>query len=144
MQYLPQQQHQSANGVQFLQLIPTRPLIVPISPYISQPTVQTNSGQQYGQVGGQNYANAQNYVTAGQNYAVSGQRYLPGSPASGQYPTYHATGALGSYGSPSAPIISFFRPHTGIQLVNGPVDMSLNTNEYIPIQGESAFKMRRA
>lgn len=143
MQYLPQQQ--PANGVQYLQLIPTRPLIVPISPYISEPTIQTNSGlqQQYGQVGGQNYANAQNYVTAGQNYASS-DRYLSGSQPAGQYPTYHATEAVGSYGSPSAPIISFFRPHTGIQLINGPVDMSLNTNEYIPIQGESAFKMRRA
>lgn len=147
MQYLPQQQHQQpSNGVQYLQLIPTRPLIVPISPYISQSTIQSNSGlqQQYGQVGGQNYANAQNYVTAGQNYGSTAQRYLPGSQASGQYPNYHATGAVGSYGSPSAPIISFFRPHTGIQLVSGPVDMSLNTNEYIPIQGESAFKMRRA
>lgn len=149
MQYLPpqQQQHQPASGgVQFLQFIPSRPLIVPISSYVSQPTLQSNAGlqQQYGQVGGPNYANAQNYVTAGQNYASTGQRFIAGSQPAGQYSTYSATGTVGSYGSPSAPIISFFRPHTGIQLISGPVDMSLNTNEYIPIQGESAFKMRRA
>lgn len=130
MQYLPQ--NQQGNGIQYLQLIPTRPLIVPISPYISHiPQYSTgqspqSAGQQQPSTGSTQYAPASAYTQAAQSYATY--------PATLQSP-------IGGY---SAPVVSYFRPHSGIQLINGPVDMSLNTNEYIPIQGASAYKMRRA
>lgn len=127
MQYLPQSQH--SNGIQYLQLIPTRPLIVPISPYISHapqynpaqvsapapaPVQSTTASTQY--------APASAYTQNGQNYVT--------------YP-----GSLQSF-SPGP--YSYFRPNSGIQLINAPIDMSLNTNEYIPIQGANSYKARRA
>ncbi|KAJ6636621.1 hypothetical protein Bhyg_15212 [Pseudolycoriella hygida] len=114
MQYLPQSQQ--TGGIQYLQLIPTRPLIVPISPYITQlpqysgpPTAQPTAAQ-----------------------------YASAAPAQ-SYPSYQ--NPLGGYSSPA---VSYFRPHSGIQLVDAPIDMTLNTNEYVPIQAENTLKMRRA
>lgn len=129
MQYLPQ--NQQSGGIQYLQLIPTRPLIVPISPYITQLP-------QYG-------APSSGQPTAAQ--------YTSASPPYGSAPSYGSTQPTSSHGYPSyqnpiggysSPVVSYFRPHSGIQLVDGPIDMSLNTNEYIPIQSESAYKMRRS
>ena len=129
MQYLPQ--NQANNGIQYLQLIPTRPLIVPISPYITQ------LPQQYRDVS----AGQQQTTVSAQYSAVGPQTFAPTQLTNNQhYAAYH--NPIGGYSS-AAPVISFFRPHTGIQLVNGPVDMSLNTNEYIPIQSESAYKINR-
>lgn len=134
MQYLPQQQ-QPAGGLQYLQLIPTRPLIVPISPYI---TPQFASAAQQHQQG---------YAAASPAIAQHHGGY--GQPAPTHFVTpYGATVAGHSIQNPvggySSPIVSYFRPHSGIQLVNGPVDMSLNTNEYIPVQGDAAYKNRKA
>lgn len=147
MQYLPT--NQPSNGIQYLQLLPTRPLIVPISPYLPHlPQYGSTQGTALQQVtgipsysslgGGQNYAAAQNYVSAGQNYGP------PLSAIGHHYPSYQSNSPGGYAAASSSPVISFFRPHTGIQMINGPIDMSLNTNEYIPIQAESAYKMRRA
>lgn len=179
MQYLPQSQH--ASGIQYLQLIPTRPLIVPISSYLpAHPALQQQQQQQHlhphllntqlqhqqqpqlyqhlpqptnqqpshylnpvtrqANLPYANYAAAQSYLTAGQKYQPS--QPLPLSTA--QYPVYHSPTGGYAAASSAAPVVSQFRPHTGIQLVNGPLDMSLNTNEYIPVQNENSFKMRRA
>lgn len=141
MQYI--QPNQATNGIQYLQLLPTRPLIVPISPYLSQlPQYGGTQGTLPNQsINGQNYASGQNYVTAGQNYVATNYGQYGATP---NYPTYKSFAPGGYATASSSPVVSFFRPHSGIQLINGPIDMSLNTNEYIPIQGESAFKMRRA
>lgn len=121
MQYLPQ--NSQSGGIQYLQLIPTRPLIVPISPYITQLP-------QYGGPSSSQPSSSQ-YTSASPTYAST--------QSSPNYSSYQ--NPIGGY---SSPVVSYFRPHSGIQLVDGPIDMSLNTNEYIPIQSESAFKMRRA
>lgn len=194
MQYLPQSQ-QPTSGIQYLQLIPTRPLIVPISPFMtpyqhqpnSHQTQQTQKSQplqyqpqqfyqqsphqsaQYPPINSAqptqylsaatrpsasseivsspypyaNYAAAQSYLTAGQNF----QSNQPQPPSTAQYPVYHSVSGGGSYAaaaSSSAPVVSMFRPHTGIQLINAPLDMTLNTNEYLPAQNENGYKMRRA
>lgn len=205
MQYLPQSQ--SSSGIQYLQLMPTRPLIVPISPFLPQIQQQAQPPTQYRQslqthhqpqlhqqqpsqlhqpqqpqqqlyqsathsgpyqlsqaqpthflsatrpssglpspapYPYANYAAAQSYLTAGQKL----QFHQPLSPSTAQYPIYHSpqTSGGGSYAaaSSSAPVLPMFRPHTGIQLINGPLDMSLNTNEYLPAQSENGYKMRRA
>lgn len=131
MQYLPQ--NQQAGGIQYLQLIPTRPLIVPISPYITQLP-------QYGGASPAQPTAAQYTAAAQPTYGSTQSTYgSTQSTSSHSYPSYQ--NPVGGY---SSPVISYFRPHSGIQLVDGPIDMSLNTNEYIPIQSESAFKMRRA
>lgn len=189
MQYLPQSQ--STSGIQYLQLMPTRPLIVPISPFLpqiqhqplpqpqhrqplqtlqahqSQPQLyqptsnsvpyQLNQAQPIHYLGASrppsglpnssypysNYAAAQGYLTAGQKIQFN----QPAAPSTAHpYPIYHSPQSGGGYAaaSSSAPVVSMFRPHTGIQLVNGPLDISLNTNEYLPAQSENGFKMRRA
>ncbi|XP_037036839.1 DNA-directed RNA polymerase II subunit rpb1 [Bradysia coprophila] len=145
MQYLPQ--NQQSGGIQYLQLIPTRPLIVPISPYITQlpqyngqPTTQPTSAQ---------YASASStYGPAQPAYGAVQSTYAPTQSTYGTQSSPSSSHNYQSYQNPiggySSPVVSYFRPHAGIQLVDSPVDMSLNTNEYIPIQSENAYKMRRA
>lgn len=197
MQYLPQSQ--SSSGIQYLQLMPTRPLIVPISPFLPQiqhqPQTQSQQTplplpQHHPQVHPQqqlqlhqqnpqpqiyqqsphslqyqlNQPQPTHYISttrlssglpsspypytnyaASQGYLTPGQKPLPSS-TSHQYPIYHSPNSGGSFAaaSSSAPVVSMFRPHTGIQLISGPLDMSLNTNEYLPAQNENGYKMRRA
>lgn len=142
MQYLPQTQQ--AGGIQYLQLIPTRPLIVPISPYITQytgqPTTQPTSAQ---------YTSASpTYGPAQPGYGAVQSTYAPTQSTYGTQSSPSASHNYASYQNPiggySSPVVSYFRPHSGIQLVDSPIDMSLNTNEYIPIQSENSYKMRRA
>lgn len=149
MQYLP---HNAQQGpIQYLQLIPTRPLIVPISPYISGfnnpysspvsgPTAQASSSSPY----------ALPQTSSGSPYALT--QTSSSSPYSLPHHSYSPSSAYGSSYSPSLqnPIggystnyLTYFRPNHGMQLVNGPVDLSLNTNEYIPLQAENSYKMRR-
>lgn len=138
MQYLPQ--NQQSGGIQYLQLIPTRPLIVPISPYITQ--LPQYGGPSSGQPTAAQYTSASPpYGSAPSSYgSTQPTSYGSTQPTSSHsYPSYQ--NPIGGY---SSPVVSYFRPHQGIQLVDGPIDMSLNTNEYIPIQSEGAYKMRRA
>lgn len=118
MQYLPPNHH-AGGGIQYLQLIPTRPLIVPISPYMQY--------NQYSPPG-----NSQPQSSGGPNYgAYQG-------PPSGYQPTLQTP--LGGY---SNNYLSYFRPHSGMQIVTSPLDLSLNTNEYLPMQGENGYKTLR-
>lgn len=133
MQYVP---HNPQSGpIQYLQLIPTRPLIVPISPYISgfnspygpssgSPAVQSSNNQQYSVAPPHHH---QSFATTSHSY---GNSYSPNiqSPIGGYSTNYY----------------SYFRPNPGMQIVNAPIDLSLNTNEYLPMQSENSYKVRRA
>lgn len=142
MQYLP---HNAQQGpIQYLQLIPTRPLIVPISPYIpsnfnspytSGPTAQASSTSA-----------ASPYTLPHHSYSSSLQ------PSSSYGSNAYGSGSYGSYtpslqnpvGGYSTNYLTYsMRPNHGMQLVNGPLDLSLNTNEYIPMHNENSYKMRR-
>lgn len=158
MQYLP---HNAQQGpIQYLQLIPTRPLIVPISPYLpsnfnnpytSNPSAQASSTSPY------TLPHTLPHTLAHHSYPPAS----PSSPPSNAYGSNsygsgsYGSGSFGnSYSAPSLqnPIGGYssnyltysLRPNHGMQLVNGPLDLSLNTNEYIPIQNENTYKMRRA
>lgn len=148
MQYLPHNPNQGQ--IQYLQLIPTRPLIVPISPYIP-----SNFNNPYA-------SNPNAQASASSPYTLSHHPSSPYTlPSSQPQQTSSSYGSSaygsGSYGSSSyAPSLQnpiggystnymtySIRPNHGMQLVNGPLDLSLNTNEYIPIQNENTYKMRR-
>ncbi|XP_031635952.1 uncharacterized protein LOC116348894 [Contarinia nasturtii] len=132
MQYLP---HNAQQGpIQYLQLIPTRPLIVPISPYISGfnnpyspsvtgPAAQANSNSPYA-LPHHSYSQPSNAYSSGLGNGYSSTLSNP----------------LGSY---SSNYLTYFRPNHGMQMVNGPVDLSLNTNEYLPLSNDNTYKMRR-
>lgn len=200
MQYLPHNT-QSA-GIQYLQLIPTRPFILPISPYQTSPYNQYNQQQvpnYYHPTASQYNAQPTQYSTNPySSQAHPGQYTVAQSPASpyssqqqpGQYtvaqspaspysassqqpnthtlataastyasvpssgtsayhhPTTHHNYAayqptlqspIGGY---STNVFSYYRPN-GLQMINSPLELSLNTNEYMPLQGESGYRMRR-
>lgn len=120
MQYISP--NPQSNGIQYVQLIPIN---IPQVPQYN-PTHASPATVQHSTTASTQYAPASAYTQNAQNYVT-----YPGSLQS----------SLGGY---STPIISYFRPHSGIQLINAPVDMSLNTNEYIPIQAANSYKMRRA
>lgn len=129
MQYLP---HNAQQGpIQYLQLIPTRPLIVPISPYLSSafsnPYGPSPSAQ----------------ASSSSPYALPHHSYPPPSTSGSHYGSSYSPSQqmVGGY---STNYLTYFRPNHGMQIVNGPVDLSLNTNEYIPLQSENSYKMRRA
>ena len=140
MQYLP---HNAQQGpIQYLQLIPTRPLIVPISPYI--PSNFNNP-----------YTSSPTVLSSTSPYSLPHHSYSSSPQTSSSYPGSNSYGS-GSYGSSYVPSLQnpiggystnyltySIRPNHGMQLVNGPLDLSLNTNEYIPIQNENTYKMRR-
>lgn len=212
MQYLPQ--NGESNGIQYLQLIPTRPLIVPISPYLSSPynqqynqqyhaqptqyssqttafTAQPQSspfsaqpqaspytGQhpssQYSSQAHSVYSNSppnsvygsspsssaytssppssaysssppstHTLATAASNYAtIPTSAYHPPTTGHQGYGNYQPTlqSPIGGY---STNVYSYFRPHGGVQMISSPLDLSLNTNEYLPLQGESGYRMSR-
>lgn len=155
MQYLP---HNAQQGpIQYLQLIPTRPLIVPISPYIPQnfnspysnnPTAQASSTSPY-TLPHHSYSSSPPSLSPQSPNSYGSSSYGSGSYGSNSY----GSASLGSSYSPSLqnPIGGYstnyltysIRPNHGMQLVNGPLDLSLNTNEYIPMQNENTYKMRR-
>lgn len=173
MQYLP---HNAQQGpIQYLQLIPTRPLIVPISPYISgynNPYASSIGGAQASFGGAQASYGAQPSYGGAQPSYGGAQTSYGGAQASFGGPTAQASSnspyalphhsyspstsnSYSSYGNSYSPslqnpiggystnYLTYFRPNHGMQLVNSPVDLSLNTNEYIPIQSENTYKMRR-
>lgn len=129
MQYLPHNPQQGA--IQYLQLIPTRPLIVPISPYISSfnnPYTQSVNGPQTAQ------------ASSNSPYASPHHSY---SPPTNAYNNNYSPSLSSPIGSYSTNYLTYFRPNNGMQLVNSPVDLTLNTNEYMPITNDHAYKMRR-
>lgn len=147
MQYLP---HNAQQGpIQYLQLIPTRPLIVPISPYLppnfNNPTALNP------------YTSASNAQTSSNSpYTLPHHSFSSAPQPSNSYGSSSSYGS-GSYGSSYSPTLQnpiggystnyltySIRPNHGMQLINGPIDLSLNTNEYIPSQqNENSYKMRR-
>lgn len=143
MQYLP---HNAQQGpIQYLQLIPTRPLIVPISPYISGSGGFPSFNSPYTPpVSGPTAQASSNspYALPHHSYAPSTNSFASSySPPSNSYNSYSPSLStpIGSY---STNYLTYFRPNNGMQLVNGP-ELSLNTNEYIPLTNDNSYKMRR-
>lgn len=129
MQYLP---HNAQQGpIQYLQLIPTRPLIVPISPYI--PTFNSPYTSSVRSPSAQSSASSP--------YTLAHQSYSPINTHS--FGSNYQTSIQNSIGEFSTNYLTYFRPNHRMQIVNGPVALSLNTNEYIPLQSENSYKMRR-
>lgn len=167
MQYLP---HNAQQGpIQYLQLIPTRPLIVPISPYIPNgynspysavtgPSPQAPSSPSYASslayAAGPSYAASPSYGPSasygpspsyGPNPSYSLPHHSYSSPPSASPHTYssYPPSASSPVGGYSTNYLTYFRPSHGMQLINSPIDLSLNTDEYIPMRDENAYKMRR-
>ncbi|XP_020803900.1 uncharacterized protein LOC110180547 [Drosophila serrata] len=123
MQYLPAQtlQDGTGNGVQYLQLIPTRPIIVPISPYLSAAAA----------------AAATQTGVANPSLSAGGQPDFGGRTAavlSALPPNY---GALQGYATALNPTLSpAFRSNYRINREakdkHFPPAFSLNLNEYLP------------
>lgn len=151
MQYLP---HNAQQGpIQYLQLIPTRPLIVPISPYIppnfnsqysNSPTPQASSTSPYS-LPHHSYSSSPQQTSSSYGSSAYGSgSYGSGSYGSGSYGSSYSPSLQNPIGGYSTNYLTYsIRPNHGMQLVNGPLDLSLNTNEYIPIQNENTYKMRR-
>ncbi|XP_016993553.2 uncharacterized protein [Drosophila takahashii] len=121
MQYLPAQtiQDGSGNTVQYLQLIPTRPIIVPISPYLS--AAAAAAGSTAISAGGQP-------DFGGRTAAVLSA--LPpnyGAPLQG-----YATSVGGSPINPTAAFRNSYRINREAKDKHFPPSFSLNLNEYLP------------
>lgn len=171
MQYLPTQTQ--SGGIQYLQLIPTRPLIVPYNPYLqssynhynpqigqyqtapmqyngqsnqyaASPYSSSHTNQYNQQPATYNSpANSHTLASAASTYSTyPNSQYHPPTPTHNNYGAYQPTlqSPIGGY---STNVYTYFRPNAGVQLINGPLDLSLNTNEYVPLQGDGTFKMRR-
>lgn len=152
MQYLP---HNAQQGpIQYLQLIPTRPLIVPISPYIfnspysssvNGPSLNGASlgGQSFSgtSLGGPSLSGPTAQASSNSPYAL--QHHSSYSSPSNSYASSYSPSLQNPIGGYSTNYMTYFRPNHGMQLVNSPMDLSLNTNEYIPLQNENTYKMRR-
>lgn len=133
MQYLP---HNAQQGpIQYLQLIPTRPLIVPISPYLP------SFNNPYAQPSTLSGPSAQ--ASASSPYTLSHHSYAPQSNSHSYGSSYQPSSLQNPMGGYSTNYLTYFRPNNGMQIVNGPIDLSLNTNEYLPLQNENSYKMRR-
>lgn len=129
MQYLP---HNAQQGpIQYLQLIPTRPLIVPISPYISTFNSPYTSS----------VSSPSPQGSASSPYTLAHHSYSPSNTHS--FGSNYQPSIQNPIGGFSTNYLTYFRPNHGMQIVNGPVDLSLNTNEYIPLQSDNSYKMRR-
>lgn len=133
MQYLPQ--NAQTGPIQYLQLIPTRPLIVPISPYMS-PFNNPYSGAPSGPTA--QASTVSPYATVPQHHHHSYPVTTSHSYGNNYQPTLQSP--IGGF---STNYLTYFRPNPGMQLVNGPMDLSLNTNEYLPLQTENSYKVRR-
>lgn len=132
MQYLP---HNAQQGpIQYLQLIPTRPLIVPISPYF-----QNGYSNPYSSVGGPSQSPQ---ASATPSYSLPHHSYSS-PPTQHQYSSNYPSSLSNPVGGYSTNYLTYFRPSHGMQLINSPIDLSLNTDEYLPIRNENAYKMRQ-
>ncbi|XP_070138597.1 transcription factor btd isoform X1 [Drosophila bipectinata] len=117
MQYLPAQTLQDGTGntVQYLQLIPTRPIIVPISPYLSgggSPTLAAGGQPDF----------------SGRTATVLSA--LP--PNYGALQGYAAAGALNPQAAVAAGAFRGYRINREAKDKHFPPAFSLNLNEYIP------------
>ncbi|KAH8262232.1 hypothetical protein KR038_002849 [Drosophila bunnanda] len=124
MQYLPAQtlQDGSGNAVQYLQLIPTRPIIVPISPYLSAAAAAAATGSGVGNP----------------SLAAGGQPDFGGRTAavlSALPPNYGAIQGYAAALNPAALSPAFrsnYRINREAKDKHFPPAFSLNLNEYLP------------
>lgn len=143
MQYLPHNPQQGP--IQYLQLIPTRPLIVPISPYIfNNPYSSSLNGPSVNgpSLNGASFSGPTAQASSSSPYAAL-PHHSPYSSHSSTYANSYSPSLQNPVGGYSTNYLTYFRPNNGMQLVNSPVDLSLNTNEYMPLQNENSYKMRR-
>ncbi|KAM8721454.1 hypothetical protein ACLKA7_007346 [Drosophila subpalustris] len=125
MQYMPAQTLQDGTGtVQYLQLIPTRPIIVPISPFL------TAAGP--GSIQGPSPA-----LTATPDFATRGSAVQLGAVPSnaGLTGLHYASAGLQGYASSISPVAAYrssYRINREAKDKHFPPTFSLNLNEYLP------------
>ncbi|XP_023032755.1 tyrosine-protein phosphatase 99A isoform X2 [Drosophila willistoni] len=135
MQYLPAQTLQDGSGaVQYLQLIPTRPIIVPISPYLAAAAASANNGNAApssppAAPSLTPHANAQPDYS-GRNAAVLSVSPSINSGIGLHYGSLHH-GYAGSI-SPAAAYRNSYRINREAKDKHFPPAFTLNLNEYIP------------
>ncbi|XP_033168609.1 mediator of RNA polymerase II transcription subunit 15 [Drosophila mauritiana] len=117
MQYLPAQtiQDGSGNSVQYLQLIPTRPIIVPISPYLSAAAAAAGSPPA---------------ISAGAQPDFGGRTATVLSALPPNYAALqgYASGSI----NPAAAFRNTYRINREAKDKHFPPSFSLNLNEYLP------------
>ncbi|XP_017134793.1 probable basic-leucine zipper transcription factor Q [Drosophila miranda] len=120
MQYLPAQTLQDGTGtVQYLQLIPTRPIIVPISPYLQAAAAAS---------GNMPSPPAPSVVAAPQpDFSGRTATVLSALP-----PNYGALQGYATGINPAAAFRSTYRINREAKDKNYPPTFSLNLNEYLP------------
>lgn len=130
MQYLPAQTLQDGSGgtVQYLQLIPTRPIIVPISPYLTAAAAAATGNIQ---------APAPALSPAANPGAPSGTVQLGTLPANsaGLAGLHYAAAGLQGYANAIAPLAAYrtgYRINREAKDKPFPGTFSLNLNEYLP------------
>lgn len=130
MQYLPAQTLQDGSGgtVQYLQLIPTRPIIVPISPYLTAAAAAATSNIQ---------APAPSLSPAANSGAPSGTVQLGTLPANsaGLAGLHYAAAGLQGYANAISPLAAYrtgYRINRETKDKPFPGTFSLNLNEYLP------------
>ncbi|EDX00869.1 uncharacterized protein LOC6523888 [Drosophila yakuba] len=118
MQYLPAQtiQDGSGNSVQYLQLIPTRPIIVPISPYLSAAAAAAGSPPA---------------ISAGAQPDFGGRTATVLSALPPNYAALQGY-ASGSSINPAAAFRNTYRINREAKDKHFPPSFSLNLNEYLP------------
>ncbi|KAH8386572.1 hypothetical protein KR093_001299 [Drosophila rubida] len=124
MQYLPAQTLQDGSGtVQYLQLIPTRPIIVPISPFLSAAAAANGNVQPP-------LPSPSPSLAANADY---GARALPAS--TGVTGLHYAAAGLQGYANAIAPVAGYrssYRINREAKEKHLPPTFSLNMNEYLP------------
>lgn len=128
-QYSPQVSAYSAQTSQF------SPQTSQYSPQASQYSPQLNSYSP-------TTSSQHTLATAASTYSSIPSNGYHSPTTHHNYASYQPTlqSPLGGF---STNVYSYFRPNSGVQMVSGPMDLSLNTNEYLPLQGENGYKMRR-
>lgn len=129
-------QGQPTGQVQYIQFL--RPVMVPMVP---QPYMQATLHQSAVPSIGEPLPQPAAQTSAGHSIA---QQYLPTTTPHPQHGGFYpyAQQPLAAY---SSPVASYYHPNiystNRVQVVNGPTDLSLNTDEYMPAASEITFKV---
>ncbi|XP_034490333.1 uncharacterized protein LOC117793976 [Drosophila innubila] len=129
MQYLPAQSLQDGSGtVQYLQLIPTRPIIVPISPFLT--AAATGGVQASSPVLTPNLSATPEFATRGSTVQLGA---LPSNTA--VTGLHYASAGLQGYANSISPVAAYrssYRINREAKDKHFPPTFSLNLNEYLP------------
>lgn len=126
-------QGQPTGQIQYIQFL--QPVVVPFKNYLQSAMTQGVYP---------NIAQPQPQIQITSASAAVAQQYKPTStqtpPNTGYYPYAQQQQPIAAF---STPIASFYHPNiystSRIQLLSGPGDLNLNTNEYLPAASEMSF-----